>query len=48
MKRASFSLHTTLLNGSVMYNVLSSLATCGRLGAATVAAAAAGVFVCHA
>ena len=31
----------------VMYTVLSSLATCGRLGAATIAAAA-GVFVCHA
>ena len=30
---------------AVMYNVLSSLATCGRLGAATIAA---GVFVCHA
>ena len=29
----------------VMYTVLSSLAACGRLG---VAAAAAGVFVCHA
>jgi len=31
--------------GSVMYTVLSSLAACGCLG---VAAAAAGVFVCHA
>ena len=31
--------------GCVMYTVLSSLAACGRLG---VAAAAAGVFVCHA
>jgi len=30
---------------AVMYTVLSSLAACGRLG---VAAAAAGVFVCHA
>jgi len=31
--------------GNVMYTVLSSLAACGCLG---VAAAAAGVFVCHA
>ena len=41
-------MHFYLDGRYVMYNVLSSLATCGRLGAATVAAAAAGVFVCHA
>jgi len=32
----------------VMYTVLSSLAACGCLGVAAAAAAAAGVFVCHA
>ena len=31
-----------------MYTVLSSLAACGCLGVAAAAAAAAGVFVCHA
>ena len=41
-------LYRQCLIDGVMYNVLSSLATCGRLGAATVAAAAAGVFVWHA
>ena len=35
-----------MIFGTVMYTVLSSLATCGRLGAATVAAA--GMFVWHA
>jgi len=33
---------------SVMYTVLSSLDACGCLGVAAAAAAAAGVFVCHA
>ena len=33
---------------TVMYTVLSSLAACGCLGVAAAAAAAAGVFVCHA
>jgi len=32
----------------VMYTVLSSLDACGCLGVAAAAAAAAGVFVCHA
>ena len=36
------------IHGSVMYTVLSSLAACGCLGVAAAAAAAAGVFVCHA
>ena len=41
----SLLVSSVVIPNSVMYTVLGSLAACGCLG---VAAAAAGVFVCHA